>query len=89
MRTTDERVPPKQYPWWVKFCTWTGSSRRAQWTYLWASLVAAAICAAVLVVFDLRASTFVIVVTGAVGFVVSAAWYWVVIRWIDRQGTWG
>ena len=89
MRDVSDRVPPSQYPWWVKFCTWVGKSRRAQWTYLWLSVASAAICVALLVLLDLRASTFVLLSLGAVGFAVSVVWYGLCIRWIDRNGTWG
>jgi hypothetical protein len=77
------------YPWWVRVTSMAGGrSRGGQWVYVGLSAVAAAVCAVLLMVLDLRQSTAILLALGAVGFVVSAAWYLISIRWLDRHGGW-
>ncbi len=63
-------------------------SRTAQWFFLWLSLAAAV--GALLYGLVVSQSTLgvLIALIGGIGFVISAAMYWLTIRWIDRHGTW-
>ena len=83
-----ERVPADRHPWWVKFCTWIGHSRRAQWIYVALSAVSAAGCFGAIALLNLRTSTAIILSVSGIGFLISVVWYWLTIRWIDRYGTW-
>ena len=83
------RIPPEQYPWWVRFTFYAGGrTRSGQVVYLVLSLVLAAVCAALFVVLDLRPTTAWLLGFGVVSGIISAVWYWASIRWIDRNGSW-
>jgi hypothetical protein len=79
-----KRVPPSEYPWWVKLGMIGSSSRRALWGWAIASLVAAAAC--LLVGLWLAEAYFIAL--GAIGFPLAALMYWLTIRWIDQHGSW-
>lgn len=84
----DQRVPRDQYPWWVKVSLMGAGSRSAQWIFVWLSLLAAVGSIAYGLVVSRSTLGVIIAVVGGVGFVISAAMYWLTIRWIDRHGTW-
>ena len=84
-----QRVPPERYPWWVRFTLLAGGrTRRGQQLYIVASIIAAVVCAALLAMLNPRPITALSLGVGAVGFVLSAAWYALSIGWIDRNGSW-
>ncbi|CAN5703175.1 hypothetical protein BH23CHL7_BH23CHL7_24900 [soil metagenome] len=37
---------------------------------------------------DLRERTALILAAGAIAFVISAVWYVLSLRWVDRHGSW-
>ena len=81
------RVPPDQYPWWVKFALLGAKSRASQWFWVIASLVAG-IALVLLAVTDTGPMRIWLALAGVWGFI-AAALYYGTIRWMDRHGTWG
>ena len=84
-----QRVPQEKYPWWVRFTFYAGGrSHSGQLIYIGLSVLSAIVCAGVILFVDLRESTRLLFGAGTIGFVVSAVWCILSIRWIDRNGAW-
>lgn len=85
----DRRMPPNQYPWWVRFTLLAGGrTRGGQWLYVGLSGASAVVCALLVSVLDLRDSTKYLLYFGIVAFTFSTLWYVSSIRWIDQHGSW-
>jgi hypothetical protein len=78
-------LPPRHYPWWVRFMLLEASSRRALKFWGGMYLVAAAASALFGVLFE-DDPTFGLIF--AVVFVLLAVVHWLTIRWVDRHGSW-
>jgi hypothetical protein len=81
----------QKYPWWVRLTLATAlgaTTRRRQWAYVVISLLSAAACVVAVLALPLRPSTALILELGAVGFIISAVWYLLAMRWIDTHGSW-
>jgi hypothetical protein len=86
-----ERVPLAQYPWWVRFTFFTApgaGSRTGHRAYAGLSILLAILCVAAIMLVDLRERTALILAAGAIAFVISAVWYVLSLRWVDRHGSW-
>jgi hypothetical protein len=75
-----DRIPRKDYPWWVKTSMLGVPGRGGLWVFVALSLAAAAGCVA----YGFRDARFF---AGAL-FVLAALPYWLTIRWVDRHGSW-
>jgi hypothetical protein len=90
----DNRVPRDQWPWWVKAGLFGASSRRTQQVWLVLSLVLG--IAAIVLAFVLEITgdpVVVLIVRGGLlllglGWIAAAGAYALVIRWVDRHGSW-
>jgi hypothetical protein len=67
-------------PLWVAVGLWGGPGRLSAWGFFWLSL-ALAVGSFVYGLFDSR------FLVGGV-FFLSALWYWLAIRWVDRHDSW-
>jgi len=76
-----ERVPPSNYPWWVKVSMWGGLKRTGLWVFV-ALSIAAAVASFVYGFWDQRFYYL------GPAFLVAALMYWLSIRWVDRYGSW-
>jgi hypothetical protein len=77
----EQRVSPKEYPWWVKLSLLgVPGGRAGQWACVAVSLLLAA-GAVYLSQSDARARPFTLVA-------IAALPYWLSIRWVDRHGSW-
>jgi hypothetical protein len=68
-------------PFWVQLGLWGITERSAAWTFVWVS-VALSVGGVALGFFH------PLFFLGA-GFVFAALWYYLCIRWTDRNGSWG
>jgi hypothetical protein len=75
-----ERVPPEEYPLWVKMGLWGLPGRVSVWGCFWLSIAAAVGCIA----YGFWRPVFFV---GAF-FFLSAWMYWWTIWWVDRHGRW-
>ena len=85
---TQRRVPPDEYPWWVRFALLGMRSRASQWLWVGISAAVGAVLLAALVFTDLGSRWKWTLLLGGVGGFVSAVLQWMVIRWVDRHGEW-
>jgi hypothetical protein len=67
-------------PWWVRFGLWGLKTRASAQAFVWGCVALGAGCLAYSVV-DPRFAF------GGV-MLLAAAWYWLSIRWVDRNGGW-
>ena len=81
-----QRVPPDQYPWWVRFSLLGGRTRRSQW--FWTGLGVAVGLLLILFAVDTLGPARVVYVLAAAWAFVAAGLYGFTIRWMDRHGTW-
>jgi hypothetical protein len=76
------QVARDQYPSWVQAAVWGLPNRPVAWAVVWMCTAAAIGCVAYAFLapnphFFVGASLFL-----------SALWYWLAIRWVDRHGSW-
>ena len=91
----EARIPPEQYPWWVKLGRFGARSRSSQVFWMWASIALGILLLVLGLVLVIEGHPLVVLVARA-GILMLGAWalvaaflYRAVINWVDRHGTWG
>jgi hypothetical protein len=76
----EKRVQREDYPWWVKVAIWGLPSRAGVWVCVWLSVLLALACG-IYGFWDRRFFAGLL-------WLLAGLWYWLAIRWVDRNGSW-
>lgn len=78
----NDRVPYKNYPWWVKVSLWGLPGRAYGLAFAWVSVLAAiGMCAYLVRIGHPLWSAGLL-------FLAAGLLYWMSVRWVDRHGSW-